>query len=51
MVAVWVDGQRTVHHSKYVLFQMAEVAVSRELFATILEHVQRLRVVASMVPS
>jgi len=34
-----------------VFFQMAEVAVSRELFAAILERMQRLRVVASMVPS
>jgi len=44
-------GAKVVRHSKYVFFQMAEVAVPRELFAAILERIQRLRVVASMVPS
>jgi len=37
--------------SKYVFFQMAEVAVPRELFAAILDRIQRLLIVASMVPS
>ena len=31
-------------HSKYVTFQMAEVAVPHELFATILERIQRFGV-------
>jgi len=44
-------GAKVVRHSKYVFFQMAEVAVPRNLFAAILEHIQRLCVVASMVPS
>ena len=44
-------GAKVVRHSKYVIFQMAEVAVPRELFAAILERIQRLRAVASMGPS
>jgi hypothetical protein len=44
-------GAKVVRHSKYVFFLMAELAVPRELFAAILERIQRLRVVASMVPS
>ena len=44
-------GAKVVAHSRYVFFQMAEVAVPRKLFAAILERIQRLRVVASMVPS
>ena len=31
-------------HSEYVIFQMAEVAVPRELFAAILERIQRFGV-------
>ncbi len=34
-------GPKVVLHSKYVTFQMAEVAVPRELFAAILERIQR----------
>ena len=30
-------------HARYVIFQMAEVAVPRKLFAPILERIQRLR--------
>jgi len=37
-------GAKVVHHSKYVFFQMAEVAVPRELFAAILDRIQRLGV-------
>jgi len=33
-------GAKVVRHSKYVTFQMAEVAVPRELFAAILERIQ-----------
>jgi len=35
---------KVVRHSKYVTFQMADVAVPRELFAAILERIQRFRV-------
>jgi hypothetical protein len=44
-------GAKAVHHARYVVFQMAEVAVPRRLFAAILERIRRLRVVESMVPS
>ncbi len=37
-------GAKVVRHSRYVIFQMAEVAVPRELFAAILERIQRLGV-------
>ena len=33
-------GAKVVRHTKYVTFQMAEVAVPRELFAAILERIQ-----------
>jgi len=36
-------GAKVVRHSKYVTFQLAEVAVPRELFAAILERISRLR--------
>ena len=32
-----------VRHARRIIFQLAEVAVPRELFATILERVDRLR--------
>jgi len=44
-------GAKVVAHSRYVFFQRAEVAIPRNLFAAILGRIQRLRVVASMVPS
>ncbi len=37
-------GGKVVRHAKYVTFQMAEVAVPRELFAAILERIQRVGV-------
>ena len=37
-------GTKVVRHSMYVTFQMAEVAVPRELFAAILERIQRFGV-------
>jgi hypothetical protein len=37
-------GAKVVCHARYVIFQMAEVAVSRELFAAILGRIRRLRV-------
>ena len=36
-------GAKVVAHSKYVIFQLAEVAVPRHLFAAILERIGRLR--------
>ena len=33
-------GAKVMTHSRYVIFQMAEVAVPRELFAAILERIQ-----------
>ena len=35
-------GAKVVSHSIYVVFQMAEVAVPRELFRAILERIQQL---------
>jgi hypothetical protein len=36
-------GAKVVSHSKYVIFQLAEVAVPRQLFAAILGRIGRLR--------
>ena len=36
-------GAKVVSHAKYVMFQLAEVAVPRKLFAEILERIGRLR--------
>jgi hypothetical protein len=36
-------GARIVHHGRYVVFQLAEVAVPRALFAAILRRIDRLR--------
>src|SRR6478752_2933124 len=36
-------GAKVVHHAKAVTFQMAEVAIPRELFAAILARIGRLR--------
>jgi hypothetical protein len=35
-------GAKAVRHSKYLLFQMAEVAIPRSLFARILGRITRL---------
>ena len=35
-------GGRIVRHARQIVFQLAEVAVSRELFAAILERISRL---------
>ena len=42
-------GAKVVRHAKYVTFQLAEVAVPRELFAAILERVQRFGVPPPLV--
>jgi hypothetical protein len=39
-------GAKVVRHGRYITFQLAEVAVSRELFAEILGLIGRLRSVA-----
>ena len=36
-------GGKIVRHGRYVTFQMAEVAVPRDLFADILSRIDRLR--------
>lgn len=36
-------GSRIVRHTRYILFQVAEVAVSRELFPLTLNRVNRPR--------
>ena len=36
-------GARIVRHGRYVVFQLAEVAVPRPLFAAILRRIDRLR--------
>jgi hypothetical protein len=36
-------GARIVRHGRYVVFQLAEVAVPRALFAEILRRIERLR--------
>ena len=44
-------GAKVVHHSRIVTFQMAEVAVSKEVWAEILSRIDRLRcVVATLYP-
>ena len=40
------NGAKVVRHSRYVIFQMAEVAVPRALFCEILERISRLTLVA-----
>jgi len=36
-------GGRVVHHARRIIFQLAEVAVPRELFTAVLERVNGLR--------
>ncbi|MFP6869997.1 MAG: transposase, partial [Nitrospinota bacterium] len=36
-------GAKIVRHGRYVTFQMAEVAIPRDLFADILRRIDRLR--------
>ena len=42
-------GAKVVRHSRYVIFQMAEVAVPMALFCEILDRIRRLTLVA--IPS
>ena len=41
-------GAQVVHHARYVTFQMAEVAVPRELFRAILDRIRRLRLLPAL---
>jgi Transposase DDE domain group 1 len=36
-------GAKLVHHALRLVFQLAEVAVSKEVFAAVLERIERLR--------
>jgi hypothetical protein len=42
-------GAKVVRHAQYVIFQMAEVAVPREMFAAILDRIQRFGVPPPLV--
>ena len=44
-------GVRIVRHGRYVVFQLAEVAVPRSLFATILRRIDDLRPRAPPLPA
>jgi hypothetical protein len=44
-------GAKVTRHSKYVTFQLAEVAVPRQLFAVILERIRRLAIQPAVSPS
>ena len=39
-------GAKVVHHARQVVFQLAEVAIPRVLFAAILRRIERLRLLA-----
>jgi hypothetical protein len=41
-------GAKVVRHSRKIVFQMAEVAVPRELFRDILRAIERLRLVPAV---
>ena len=44
-------GARIVRHGRYVVFQLAEVAVLRALFAEILRRIDRLRPTPPPLPA
>ena len=44
-------GARIVRHGRYVVFQLAEVAVPRPLFAEILRRIDGLRPPSSPLPA
>jgi hypothetical protein len=39
-------GAKVVHHARRVVFQLAEVAIPRPLFAAILRRIERLHLTA-----
>ena len=41
-------GAKVVHHARYVVFQMAKVAVPKRLFQAILKRIQRLELPAAV---
>ena len=41
-------GAKVVAHAKYLVFQLAEVAVPRKLFAVIVERIGRLRLACAL---
>jgi len=43
MGTIGVDPKKSVRHARNVVFQLVEVAISRELFAAILGRIARLR--------
>jgi hypothetical protein len=43
-------GAKVVTHARYVVFQMAEVAVPRKLFAAILKRIRRLAALLPRAP-
>jgi hypothetical protein len=43
-------GAKVVTHARYVIFQMAEVAIPRRLFAAILERIRRLALLRPRAP-
>ena len=43
-------GAKIVKHSRYLIFQMAEVAVPKALFYEILERIGRLRWAGALPP-
>ncbi len=45
------SGAKVVAHSRYVVFQMAEVAVPRRLFAAILDRIRRLAALLPRAPA
>ena len=49
LVKLIKEAAKVVRHAKYVTFQMAEVAVPHELFAAILERLQRFGVPPPLV--
>jgi hypothetical protein len=42
-------GAKVIRHAKYVTFQLAEVAVTRRLFAEILDRIERLALPPTVV--
>src|SRR5262249_27309942 len=41
-------GAKVVSHAKYLVFQLAEVAVPRQLFAALVERIGRLRLACAL---
>ncbi len=44
-------GCKVVHHARRVVFQLAEVAIARSLFALILRRIERLRLLVAASPA